>query len=212
MNLDPKFKQSKGIVRELKSHLHGQGMAQRGCQIWFFHITDFPDCVAAPQLWPVHQRGPCIWDVTTGTVPFPEPSSAVLECCWMPSWLQSCPGGQCARAGSVVRVTVLHQAVGHVAAVKDTFVVAFLCKCVHCPGNHLDSSGRPVPHIVPARNRDTLRGAWHCTELRQTVLRPQLSFGLASASHQGTRVHHLVQCCLFVFSHRKQAKATTLWD
>lgn len=47
MNLDPKFKQSKGIARELKSHLHGQDMAQQGCQIWFFHITDFRLCTTA---------------------------------------------------------------------------------------------------------------------------------------------------------------------
>lgn len=159
------------------------------------------DSVAAPE-------GSCIRDVTRGR------SQVVL---WLsqgsPQQSLSPARRAACLAASVVGVTVLHQAVGDVAAVKDTLVVAFLCKCVHCPGNHLNSSGRPVPHIVPARNRHTLRAAWHYTEL--TVLRLQLSFGLASAARQGTTVHHVLPHHLFVFSYCKQAKATntfSLWD
>lgn len=162
MNLEPKFKQSKGIENH-KATCTDKVWPNLLVQSDSFTLLWFPQtvcgCTTALASVPEgflhfrcdHRQKP------TAALPFPELSSAVHEHCWVHSWLQTCPGGQRGQAGSVVGVTVLHQVVGDVAAVKDTFVVAFLCKRVHCPGNHLNSSGRPVPHIVPARNKEPER-------------------------------------------------------
>lgn len=82
-------------------------------------------------------------------------------------------------AGLVMRVTVFHQAVGDVAGLKDSLEVVFFCESVHCPGNHLNSLCRPVPHILSARNKDTVRG-----RLTLQVQSGQWSFSLTSVSHQ----------------------------
>lgn len=87
-------------------------------------------------------------------------ATAVSPC---PTAVSPCPTAGAAlcgehSAGLVVWLAVLHQAVGDVAAFEDMFVVAFFRKRVHCPGNHLNPLGSPVPDVVPAGNRQYKQG------------------------------------------------------
>ena len=108
-------------------------------------------------------------------------------------------------------VTVLHQAVGDVAGFKDAFVVAFFCKRVHCPGNHLNSLWRPVPHVLSARKRDAVRGRLALPYWRQTMLSYNGGLVLHQYRIKNDSVSSFATCHLFVFQYCKQAKATVFF-
>lgn len=197
-------------------------MAQWGCQIRFFHIP----VISSDFVWLHHSFGQCTKrgflhlrcdhrQKPSAALPFPELSSAFHGHCWMLWWLQSCP-----------RSTVCS---GWVSSGAHSPPPS--CRSCSCSQGHFRSSfslqtcslsRQPRGFLwqtsasrSPCKEQRHLGGAWHCTELRKAVLRLQLSFGLASASHQGIIVHHLLQHHLFVFSDCKQAKATnifSLWD
>lgn len=99
--------------------------------------------------------------------------------------------------GLVMRITVFHQAVCDVAGFKDGFVVHFFCKCVHCPGNHLNSFWGPVPHIISVRNKHVVFKA-DSTETK-------IEFQSYTGSPSGMIVCYLLQNVIFcVFSSCKK--------